>query len=68
MHVLDLIESILDRDDIFSYRREILSIMLSALRTSRATGVALTEAAADVEAKTRHLGRIFAMERRTLNL
>ncbi|GHA61986.1 hypothetical protein GCM10008927_29340 [Amylibacter ulvae] len=56
-HVLDLIEGILDRDDIFSYRREILSMMLSALRTSRATGVALTEAAADVEAKTRHLGR-----------
>jgi DNA helicase-2/ATP-dependent DNA helicase PcrA len=56
-HVLELIEGVLDRDDIFPYRREILSMMLSALRTSRTTGAALSEAAGDVEAKTRHLGR-----------
>jgi hypothetical protein len=57
VHVLDLIEGILDRDDIFPYRREILSMMLSALRTSRTTGATLYEAAGDVEAKSRHLGR-----------
>ncbi|AXI49291.1 DNA/RNA helicase (plasmid) [Sulfitobacter sp. SK012] len=57
IHVLELIEGILDRDDIFPYRRELLSMMLSALRTSRTTGAALSEAAADVESKTRHLGR-----------
>ncbi|MEO9825342.1 MAG: UvrD-helicase domain-containing protein [Paracoccaceae bacterium] len=60
MHVLDLIEGILGRDDIFLYRREILSMMLSALRTSRATETTLSEAAGDVEAKTRHLGRNIA--------
>lgn len=57
VHVLDLIEGILGRDDIFTYRREIISMMLSALRTSRTTGATLSESAADVETKTRHLGR-----------
>ena len=56
-HVLDLVEGLLARDDIFPYRRELLNMMLSALRTSRSTGVSLSDAAADVEAKARHLGR-----------
>ncbi|MBS9403703.1 AAA family ATPase [Halomonas sp. TRM85114] len=59
-HVLDLVEGLLARDDVFPYRRELLSMMLSALRTSRATGAPLSEAAADVEAKARHLGRHLA--------
>ena len=57
VHVLELIERILERDDIFPYRRELLSMMLSALRTLRTTGKPLSEAAADVEARARHLGR-----------
>lgn len=56
-HVLDLMEGLLKRDDVFLYRRELLNMMLSALRTSRTTGVSLCEASADVEAKARHLGR-----------
>jgi hypothetical protein len=60
MHVLDLVEGLLGRDDIFPYRRELLKMMLSALRTARTTGVSLSEAAADVEAKARHLGRHLA--------
>ncbi|MEP1327113.1 UvrD-helicase domain-containing protein [Pseudophaeobacter sp.] len=57
LHVLELVEGILNRDDIFPYRRELLRMMLSALRTSRTTGALLSEAAGDVEAKSRHLGR-----------
>ena len=57
MHVLELVEGILKRDDIFPYRRELLRMMLAALRTSRTTGAPLSEAAADIEAKSRHLGR-----------
>lgn len=57
LHVLELVEGILDRDDMFPYRRELLRMMLAALRTSRATGASLSEAAGDIEAKSRHLGR-----------
>lgn len=60
LHVLELIEGIFNRDDIFPYRRELLRMMLSALRTSRATGALLSEAAGDIEAKSRHLGRHLA--------
>lgn len=59
-HVLDLVEGLLARDDVYPYRRELLSMMFSALRTSRSTGAPLSEAAADVEAKARHLGRHLA--------
>lgn len=59
-HVPDLVEGLLARDDVFPYRRELLRMMVSAIRTSRATGVPLSEAAADVEAKARHLGRHLA--------
>ena len=57
LHVLELVEGILNRDDIYPYRRELLRMMLAALRTSRATGALLSEAAGDIEAKSRHLGR-----------
>ncbi|SFR35147.1 DNA helicase-2 / ATP-dependent DNA helicase PcrA [Yoonia tamlensis] len=57
LHVLELVEGILNRDDIFPYRRELLRMMLAALRTSRATGALLSETAGDIEAKSRHLGR-----------
>ncbi len=60
VHVLELIEALLDREDVFPYRRELLSMMLSALRTARTTGALLSEAAADVEARARHLGRHIA--------
>lgn len=60
LHVLELIEGIFNRDDIFPYRRELLRMMLSALRTSRATGALLSEAAGDIEAKSRQLGRHLA--------
>lgn len=59
-HVPDLVEGLLARDDVFPYRRELLSMMLSAFRTSRAIGAPLSEAAANVEAKARHLGRHLA--------
>lgn len=57
LHVLELVEGILKRGDIFPYRRELLGMMLAALRTSRTTGAPLSEAATDIEAKSRHLGR-----------
>lgn len=57
LHVLELVEGVLSRGDIFPYRRELLRMMLAALRTSRATGALLSEAAGDIEAKSRHLGR-----------
>lgn len=57
LHVLELVEGILNRDDIYPYRRELLRMMLAALRTSRATGALLSETAGDIEAKSRHLGR-----------
>ncbi|WP_300019783.1 UvrD-helicase domain-containing protein [uncultured Roseobacter sp.] len=60
VHVPDLIERLLARGDVFPYRRELLRMMLSALRTSRTTGTPLSEAAADVEARARHLGRHIA--------
>ena len=59
-HVADLMEGLLGRDDVFLYRRELLSMMLSALRTSSATETPLSETVADVEAKKRHLGRHLA--------
>lgn len=59
-HVLGLIEGLLERNDVFPFRRELLNMLLSALRTSKTTGAPLSEVAADVEAKTRHLGRYVA--------
>lgn len=57
VHVLDLIEGLLNRPDFFPYRCELLRMMLSALRTSKTTGVPLSEVVGDVEVKARHLGR-----------
>lgn len=56
-YVVELVEGFLRRDDVYPYRRELLSTMLSAMRTAKSESVPLTEATADIQLKFRHLGR-----------
>lgn len=56
-HVFELVDGLLRRDDVYPYRQELLSAMLSALRVAQLEAVPLIEAAADVQNKFRHLGR-----------
>jgi hypothetical protein len=55
--VLALVEGFMDRDDTYPYRRELLSAVLSGLRTVEAEGGSLIDAVTDFQTRSRHLGR-----------
>jgi DNA helicase-2/ATP-dependent DNA helicase PcrA len=55
--VLPLVEGFMDRDDTYPYRRELLSAIISGLRTVDAEGGSLIDAVTDFQTRSRHLGR-----------
>lgn len=58
-HVLELLQGFLNRDSTFPYRREMLTMMRSALNTVRCGDAnSLVEALTSVQARSRHLGRV----------
>lgn len=55
--VLPLVEGFLDRDDTYPYRRELLSAIISGLKTVDIEGGSLLDAVTDFLTRSRHLGR-----------
>ena len=56
-NVLTLVEGFIDREDTFPYRRELLSAVVSGLRTVKSEGGSLVDAVLDFQTRSRHLGR-----------
>ena len=55
--VLSLVEGFMGRRNTFPYRRELLSAVISGLRTVEAEGGSLVDAILDFQTRSRHLGR-----------
>ncbi|MEP1698788.1 MAG: hypothetical protein ABJJ69_19835 [Paracoccaceae bacterium] len=55
--VLPLVEGFMDRDDTYPYRRELLSAIISGLKTVDVEGGSLLDAVTDFLTRSRHLGR-----------